>query len=245
LSLVEMKDGIKIMSRLQELRKNSSAKAKEMQKLASKQMSKVEATQAVVRQFDKDDAREAEAIECERRERLEREAARRLEREAAKNSKASEDANNKAAFEARVEARRKMDVALEKKGLVEVQKKIQQILTERGLTVNELHTLFAEFDTSGDQNLDWSEFKAALKALGVKVPVAKMRQLFSMFDEDDTGEVDCHEFCHTIFPNMDVDASVMEPGVPRPDGNPLQQQPARADGTASDAMLSGDVKGRQ
>ena len=36
--------------------------------------------------------------------------------------------------------------------------------------------------------LDWGEFKAALKKLGIKVPVSKMRQLFSMFDEDETGE---------------------------------------------------------
>lgn len=40
--------------------------------------------------------------------------------------------------------------AWEKKELIEVQMKIQELLIDRGLNLNELHKIFAEFDTSGD-----------------------------------------------------------------------------------------------
>ena len=79
--------------------------------------------------------------------------------------------------------------AWEKKELLEVQVKIQLFLRHRNLSATELHEVFREFDTSGDSQLDWAEFKGALKKLGIRVPVAKMRSLFSMFDEDETGEV--------------------------------------------------------
>ena len=32
--------------------------------------------------------------------------------------------------------------------------KIQELLIDRGLALNELHKIFAEFDTSGDMQLD-------------------------------------------------------------------------------------------
>jgi len=97
--------------------------------------------------------------------------------------------------------------AWEKKELIEVQMKIQELLIDRGLPLSELHKIFAEFDTSGDMQLDWAEFKGALKKLGVKVPLAKMRALFSMFDEDDTQEVDYIEFCRLLYPNYDMVAN--------------------------------------
>ena len=40
-----------------------------------------------------------------------------------------------------------------------------------------------------------AEFKNALKRLGVTVPLVKMRALFAMFDEDETGQVDYMELC--------------------------------------------------
>ena len=84
------------------------------------------------------------------------------------------------------------------------------MMIQRGLSMDELHNIFSEFDTSGDNQLDWGEFKGALKKLGVNVPVSKMRQLFSMFDEDETGEVDYNEFCRLIYPNLDMDVEVPE-----------------------------------
>ena len=80
---------------------------------------------------------------------------------------------------------------------------IQGWLNERGLTKQQLHEIFTELDSSGDGQLDWGEFKRAMKMLGLKVPVAKLRQLFAQFDEDEGGEIDYYEFCRLLFPNMD------------------------------------------
>jgi len=93
--------------------------------------------------------------------------------------------------------------AWEKKEVIEVQMKIQDLLVERGLTVNELNQIFRELDSSGDGTLDWGEFKAALRALKIKVPVAKVRSLFQMFDEDESGEIEYLEFCRILFPHID------------------------------------------
>ena len=93
--------------------------------------------------------------------------------------------------------------AWENKEVLEVQMKIQAMLEDRGLTIAQLHSVFQEFDTSGDGQLDWGEFKRAMKTMKLKVPVAKLRTLFAQFDEDETGEVDYLEFCRLLFPNLD------------------------------------------
>lgn len=93
--------------------------------------------------------------------------------------------------------------AWERKEVLEAQMKIQEMLVERGQTLNELDQVFNQLDSSGDGTLDWGEFKEAMKLLGIKVPVSKMRSLFAMFDEDETGEIDYPEFCRLLFPNLD------------------------------------------
>ncbi|KOO30963.1 cyclic nucleotide-binding protein [Chrysochromulina tobinii] len=95
--------------------------------------------------------------------------------------------------------------AWERKEVIELQMQIAIMLEERGLTMSQLHRVFREFDTSGDGQLDWGEFKRAMKTMRLNVPVFKLRQLFALFDEDETGEVDYHEFCRILFPNLDQD----------------------------------------
>ena len=95
--------------------------------------------------------------------------------------------------------------AWERKEVTELQMQIAIMLEERGLTMSQLHRVFREFDTSGDGQLDWGEFKRAMKTMRLNVPVFKLRQLFALFDEDETGEVDYHEFCRILFPNLDQD----------------------------------------
>jgi len=85
------------------------------------------------------------------------------------------------------------------------------MLEERGLSMHELQSIFSEFDTSGDGQLDWTEFKSAMKRLGLKVPISKLRQLFAQFDEDETGEVEWFEFARVLFPNLDSDGSEDQP----------------------------------
>ena len=93
--------------------------------------------------------------------------------------------------------------AWKKKDVLEFQMKVQDILVQRGLTMNELGQVFKGFDTGGDGNLDWNEFKAALSILKIKIPVSKMRDLFRLFDEDESGEIDYYEFCRLLFPDLD------------------------------------------
>jgi len=125
--------------------------------------------------------------------------------------------------------------AWEKKELLEVQMKIQDMLIDRELTVNELNQVFNEFDSSGDGTLDWGEFKAALKKLKIKVPVSKVRSLFAMFDEDETGEIDYHEFCRLLFPNMDE----------LPALHPIDEGGDGADGDGGDGAAATSPGGEQ
>ena len=89
--------------------------------------------------------------------------------------------------------------------------KIQDLLIERGLTVHQLNDIFNELDDSGDGTLDWGEFKQALKMLDIHVPISKVRALFAMFDEDESGEIEYLEFCRLLFPNMDELPGFSEP----------------------------------
>ena len=93
--------------------------------------------------------------------------------------------------------------AWERKDLIEFQMKVQDVLVLRGLTTNELGQVFKVLDTGGDGELDWGEFKAALIMLKIKMPVSRQRLLFSMFDEDETGQIDYYEFCRALFPDLD------------------------------------------
>lgn len=70
--------------------------------------------------------------------------------------------------------------AWERKEVLEAQMKIQDLLIEQGKTINELDEVFNQLDASGDGALDWSEFKEALKLLGIKVPMSKARVLWAV-----------------------------------------------------------------
>lgn len=93
----------------------------------------------------------------------------------------------------------------------QVRTRIQDLLIERGLTVHQLNDVFNELDESGDGTLDWGEFKQALKMLDIQVPISKVRALFAMFDEDESGEIEYLEFCRLLFPNMDELPGFSEP----------------------------------
>lgn len=93
--------------------------------------------------------------------------------------------------------------AWEEKEKLEVAVRMQELLFERGLTREQLRTVFEDFDESGDGGLDWEEFKAALKTLNIQLPVKEMRNLFSLFDKDGEGTVSYKEFSEAIFPDID------------------------------------------
>ena len=83
--------------------------------------------------------------------------------------------------------------AWDDKEMIEVAMRVQEMLVQRGLEPSDLLLVFSEFDTDKSGNLDWDEFKTALATLHVRLPVARMRLLFSMFD--DNGAVPSHTQC--------------------------------------------------
>ena len=87
--------------------------------------------------------------------------------------------------------------------MIEVSMQVQEVLSRRGLLVEELDQVFAELDTDGNHELDWGEFKDALEMLGVNLDVERARLLFTMFDEDESGTVAFSEFTAKLFPNTD------------------------------------------
>jgi len=56
------------------------------------------------------------------------------------------------------------------------------------------------FDRDGDGRLNYSEFHKMIKRMGVGLKEHRILQLFEVFDEDATGEVDYEEFVNNLFP---------------------------------------------
>jgi len=50
-------------------------------------------------------------------------------------------------------------------------------------------TVFHEFDTTNDGEIDIQEFKGALQVLGMKLGADKARKLFGAFDKDNNNTV--------------------------------------------------------
>merc|ERR1719291_1144743 len=80
-------------------------------------------------------------------------------------------------------------IVWEEREALKVVMRVQRLLLHRGLHAREVILVFKEFDSSGDGQLDYDEFKNALAVLEVQLPPAKVRQLFRMFDSDGSGEV--------------------------------------------------------
>ena len=60
-----------------------------------------------------------------------------------------------------------------------------------------------ELDEDGSGELDWNEYKAALKRLSIRLPVNKMREVFESLDEDKQGTVSYDEMSKVLFPRQD------------------------------------------
>ena len=92
--------------------------------------------------------------------------------------------------------------AWEQKEVVEVAMKVQELLVERGHTAQDVKLVFDAFDHDHDDELDWTEFKAAMRVLRINLPLMKMRRLFLLFDADESGSIDHEEFCRLLFPSV-------------------------------------------
>merc|ERR1719272_1254034 len=100
-------------------------------------------------------------------------------------------------------------LAIEEKEKLAVVLSIQQHLIDRHMRADNILELFNEIDTSGDGNIDYKEFKffviKLMRGSHVCLKPSSMRRLFAVFDEDGSGCVTCQEFCHLIFPDVDID----------------------------------------
>ena len=57
------------------------------------------------------------------------------------------------------------------------------------LQAKDVLRVFVEFDSDGNGELDISEFREALRIMGVILPPDRMRKLFKYFDQDDNNMV--------------------------------------------------------
>ena len=92
----------------------------------------------------------------------------------------------------------------------DVVRKMQELLLERGLRATDVLTVFHEFDTTNDGEIDLQEFKGALEVLGLRLRPHQVRKLFDAFDKDHNNTVDFVEFCHVIFPDLDEEKLLEE-----------------------------------
>ena len=98
----------------------------------------------------------------------------------------------------------------EQKETKDVVRKMQELLLERGLRATDVLTVFHEFDTTNDGEIDLQEFKGALEVLGLHLRPQQVRKLFDAFDKDHNNTVDFVEFCHVIFPDLDEEKLLEE-----------------------------------
>ena len=93
--------------------------------------------------------------------------------------------------------------------------KIQEHLIDRNLSITDVQAIFeeADLDTTGVINL--REFSLFLDqmCLEPRLTPSQMRSLFTVFDENNTGFISFFEFCHVVFPDMDIEAMVAEGGT--------------------------------
>ena len=93
--------------------------------------------------------------------------------------------------------------AWQRKEVLILEMRVQDLLVKRGFTLDAFKTLFDELDTDGSGELDWAEFKVMLEMLSIRLPVQKMRFLFESLDHDRAGTVSFDEMCKALFPKQD------------------------------------------
>ena len=92
--------------------------------------------------------------------------------------------------------------AWKKKELLILGMRVQDLLVRRGISVHEFKFIFDELDSDRSGELDWGEFKEALRKLSIHLPVHKMRSLFESLDDDRQGSVSYDELCKALFPTQ-------------------------------------------
>jgi len=82
---------------------------------------------------------------------------------------------------------------------------LQRHCIDRGFKVREITALFEEADESGDGTITYLEFRSFMDHIDLKLKPSEARQLFAAFDDAKTGVITFYEFCHVVFPDLDVE----------------------------------------
>ena len=82
---------------------------------------------------------------------------------------------------------------------------VQRTCIDRNISLLGIQKLFEDADTHGSGYLDYLEFRVFCEELGLEYTPSEARRLFRLFDEGKTGGITFFEYCHTIFPDLDVE----------------------------------------
>ena len=96
-------------------------------------------------------------------------------------------------------------VAWEERSKLMFVRQVQKKCIDQRMSLAGIRRLFQEADTHNSGQLDYLEFRALCRELGLYFSSSEARRLFKLFDEDQTGEISFFEYCHLIFPNLDVE----------------------------------------
>jgi hypothetical protein len=87
-----------------------------------------------------------------------------------------------------------------------IARSIQTGMLEAGLRPADIIKKFLDSDADGDGQMSIEEFISTLASLKMRLRLSEARRVFKVFDEDSSGTVSYQEFCHVVFPELDVEA---------------------------------------
>ncbi|CAK9090129.1 unnamed protein product [Durusdinium trenchii] len=78
--------------------------------------------------------------------------------------------------------------------------KTRKCLEKWGYSARDVKVLFDYVDVDGDGSLNLSEFIELIRQMRIGISVEKAFDIFSLFDDDQNGSLDCIEFLRHVFP---------------------------------------------